>query len=149
MESGFLFPSENLNYLIGFFLLYERNIIIVSPWITDFDIVFPINSANLTEMPLSVAINTFSNTRNISLILSTEEEKFTQRFLSKITNEKTKIRKVENLHAKLILTDNFVYLGSANITKAGTSINVEICKLERNPFKSAIKYLKENLKLEI
>ncbi len=141
MENGFLFPSENLKYLIGFLLSSENNIIIVSPWITEFKVHFPINSVGISEMTLSNALNYFSKSKKIKVIVSLTEEKYTQIFLNNLT-ENVNVQKVENLHAKLIVTDNFVYLGSANITKTGTSINKEICKLEKNTSESAERFLK-------
>jgi hypothetical protein len=93
-------------------------------------------------MTLSNALNFFSKSKKIKVIVSLTEEKYTQIFLNNLT-ENVNVQKVENLHAKLIVTDNFVYLGSANITKTGTSINKEICKLEKNTSESAERFLKK------
>ena len=149
MENGFLFPCENLSYILGFLFLFEDDVILVSPWITDFLVIFPLNGYKINELSLSESINFFSSKKRISLILSKEIDKSTEIFLRRINKKNVRIKKVENLHAKLIVTSNFIYFGSANITYSGTRKNIEICKFERNKTGNSYKYIRNFLQISI
>lgn len=54
---------------------------------------------------------------------------------------------VDDLHAKAIITDEYVYVGSANITRGGILTNKELCTVVENDYADATTYLAEELEL--
>jgi phosphatidylserine/phosphatidylglycerophosphate/cardiolipin synthase-like enzyme len=56
---------------------------------------------------------------------------------------------VDNLHAKVVVCDEFAYVGSANITRGGLTLNREICKIVENEYRDAIEYVEEELDISV
>jgi phosphatidylserine/phosphatidylglycerophosphate/cardiolipin synthase-like enzyme len=56
---------------------------------------------------------------------------------------------IDDLHAKAVISDEFVYMGSANITRGGLTLNRELCEVLENEYGSAASYLSEKLELDV
>jgi phosphatidylserine/phosphatidylglycerophosphate/cardiolipin synthase-like enzyme len=54
---------------------------------------------------------------------------------------------VDDLHAKAIVTPEFVYVGSANITMGGLQDNRELCEVIENEYRSVESFLGSELDL--
>jgi phosphatidylserine/phosphatidylglycerophosphate/cardiolipin synthase-like enzyme len=59
--------------------------------------------------------------------------------------EGTSFLAVDDLHAKVVVCDEFVYLGSANITRGGLGINREVCEIVENEYQDTAEYLEREL----
>jgi phosphatidylserine/phosphatidylglycerophosphate/cardiolipin synthase-like enzyme len=57
------------------------------------------------------------------------------------------VETVPDLHAKAIVTPEFVYVGSANITRSGLHDNRELCEIVENEYESTAVFLSEELDL--
>lgn len=146
MENSFYFESNALNYIIGHFLLFERNIIFVSPWISNIEIKLPHNNRiDKKTMRLDDLIKLLKE--NISSII-VSKDKFNDFFLKRIPSD-LDIKKIEDLHAKAIISDDIIYMGSANITRGGTKKNKELCQLQRNPYSDSKIFLERRMGIKI
>jgi len=146
MENSYYFKSNVLNYLIGYFMLFEDDIILISPWLSDLEIKLPYNKRfNTSTINLSKLINK-SKEKIASIIVSPDEHN--NYLLGRITDE-IKIKKIRDLHAKAIVSNKLVYIGSANITRSGTSKNTELCQLATNEFLSSRKFVEKRLRIRI
>jgi len=68
--------------------------------------------------------------------------------LSRLTNiESVNVHKINHLHAKAVITEKYVYVGSANITRGGLLTNLELCEVLENDYGNADTYLRQELKL--
>lgn len=56
---------------------------------------------------------------------------------------------VENLHAKVVVCDEYAYLGSANITRGGLTVNRELCEIIENEYSDTETYLEAELDLDL
>jgi phosphatidylserine/phosphatidylglycerophosphate/cardiolipin synthase-like enzyme len=63
--------------------------------------------------------------------------------------ESQHLYEVDDLHAKTVVTDTFVYVGSANITRGGLIVNRELCELLENESGSVEAYLASKLDLSV
>ena len=142
MANSFYFNSSGLNYAIGHFLVFEDNIVIVSPWLSDIEINLPMtDGSGSSNTRLSDIINQNKH-KIVSVIVS--NDRHNDYIISKL-DKSIKIVRIGNLHAKVIVSDRTVYMGSANITLSGTTKNAEICQLSKNDLGSSRKFVEERL----
>lgn len=147
MVRAFSLPSESLSYFIGFSLLHSDEIAIVSPWLSNVDIRLPVNDRFETRtMSLLETIGALENT-TVHLIVRAGESH--NDYVRNHLPAGQPLHEVEDLHAKAVVTDAFVYMGSANITRGGLSINRELCEVLENEHGSVKGYLENNLNLPI
>lgn len=147
MARAFSLTSESLSYFIGYTLLHARRVIIVSPWLSDVQIRFPVNNQlEKRQMNLLSAISKLEDT-DVTFIVASEEEH--NDFVRDKLPEGVTMIEIENLHAKVIVCDEFVYLGSANITQGGLKINREICEIIENEYQDAETYIAEELDITL
>jgi phosphatidylserine/phosphatidylglycerophosphate/cardiolipin synthase-like enzyme len=94
---------------------------------------------------LSAALEKFDTRVDVYI---REGQSHNEYILSKI-REHANITKDENLHAKAIVTDEYVYLGSANITRGGLLTNLELCQVIENNYGDVEGYLDAELGLSV
>jgi hypothetical protein len=113
-----LFPSEKL--------------FIFSPWISDiellnnqrgqFRVLFP--DSDGIKIRLSQMLNRLADVGQNIYIVTRPDHRWTEEFLLKL-NSKIKVRKVETLHEKGIISQHFYLRGSMNLTYSGINLNDE------------------------
>jgi phosphatidylserine/phosphatidylglycerophosphate/cardiolipin synthase-like enzyme len=94
---------------------------------------------------LSAALEKFDTRVDVYI---REGQSHNEYILSKI-GEHANITKDENLHAKAIVTDEYVYLGSANITRGGLLTNLELCQVIENEYEGVEEYLEAELEFSV
>ncbi|MFA9427057.1 phospholipase D-like domain-containing protein [Natronorubrum sp. A-ect3] len=127
------------------FLRAER-VVLISPWISDIDIEFP-NSDRVSSdtMGLIQTINMFSD---VDCTVFTNTDSYNEYFIDRLSDE-TETRMIEDLHAKLVVTDDLVYMGSANITWSGVSHNIESARVVENTYEDSEAFVEGELSLSI
>ena len=147
MVRAFSLPSESLSYFVGLTLLHSDHVIIVSPWLSDVSIRLPVNDQfDDREMRLVTILEELETT-NVHLLVR-EGEQHNEYIEQRLPND-VHFRRIEDLHAKAVICDDFVYLGSANITQGGLSLNRELCEILENEYGSAQEYLSRSLDISI
>ena len=147
MVRAFSLPSESLSYFIGFALLHSDEVAIVSPWLSNVDVRFPLNDRFETRnVSLLDAIERLED-NTVYLIVRAGESH--NDFVRDRLPDGQRLHEIDDLHAKAVVTDAFVYMGSANITRGGLSVNRELCELLENEHESVETYLEMNLDLQI
>jgi phosphatidylserine/phosphatidylglycerophosphate/cardiolipin synthase-like enzyme len=128
-------------------LLHSDEVAIVSPWLSNVDVRLPLNDQFETRsVSLLDAIERLKDT-TVHLIVRTDES-HNDYVRNRLPNGQ-QLHEVDDLHAKAVVTDTFVYMGSANITRGGLSVNRELCELLENEHGSVEAYLETNLDLQI
>jgi len=56
---------------------------------------------------------------------------------------------IDDLHAKVVVCDEYAYLGSANITHGGLTVNRELCEIIENEYTDVERYLEAELDIEL
>jgi phosphatidylserine/phosphatidylglycerophosphate/cardiolipin synthase-like enzyme len=149
MENSYYYPGSAISYFLGTLLLTEKKIIIITPWVGDVPLIFPLNKFNLKILSLSEYVNNvLVKEKDCQLVLITTKDEWNfQNFLNKINIKEVQnfklILKEEFFHSKAIVSDSLVYEGSANITKKGFFDNKEICKFFINEFGDVDKFIRE------
>jgi phosphatidylserine/phosphatidylglycerophosphate/cardiolipin synthase-like enzyme len=147
MVRAFSLPSESLSYFIGFALLHSDEVAIVSPWLSNVDVRLPVNARFETRtVSLLEAIETLEDT-TVHLVVRAGESH--NDYVRNRLPAGQLLHEVDDLHAKAVVTDAFVYMGSANITRGGLSVNRELCELLENEYGSVDGYLGNTLDLTI
>lgn len=133
-----------------------REIMLVSPWIGDVTLVPPVfrhgphmytgASIRLGELLLRLAQD-FN--MQVTLVLRELDYRFAPVVDNWPTMDRLTLRMVPNLHAKAVVTDSFVLLGSANLLQTSLSRNVEVCELKKNPYRTPRRWLSSELGLQI
>ncbi|QCJ48441.1 hypothetical protein FCF25_00265 [Haloprofundus sp. MHR1] len=96
-------------------------------------------------MPLSEAFRRFETELNVYVRQGESHNEF---ILSRMGQSAT-VTEVDDLHAKAIVTDGYVYIGSANITRGGLLMNRELCEIVENQYEDVATYLKSELGLAV
>ena len=144
MGRTFSLPSSGLRYLLGYSLAQKDHVAICTPWLSDVEIRLPLSpEVEDRRTSLSVALEKFDTRVDVYI---REGQSHNEYILSKI-REHANITKDENLHAKAIVTDEYVYLGSANITRGGLLTNLELCQVIENEYEGVEEYLEAELEL--
>ncbi|WP_276249160.1 phospholipase D-like domain-containing protein [Haladaptatus sp. YSMS36] len=142
MVRAFSLPSNGLRYFIGFTLARADHVAICSPWLSDVDIRLPLlPGVENRSLKLASAIDKLGT--DVDFYIKSEED-HNEYAISKLKNIAT-IVEVDDLHAKAIVTDEFVYMGSANITQGGLHTNIELCEVLENEFDDVTEYIDARL----
>lgn len=59
--------------------------------------------------------------------------------------ESSSMTTIDDLHAKAVVSPELVYVGSANITHSGLTVNRELCEIMENEYGSVSDYLDAEL----
>lgn len=147
MPRAFSLPSESLSYFIGFTLLHSDHVVIMSPWLSDVTLRLPVNDRfDTREVRLVDALAELTET-TVHLLVRTGEGH--NDYIKRRLPAHIDFREIDGLHAKAVVTDEFVYLGSANITHGGLTLNRELCEIIENEHDSAAAYLDNVLDLTL
>ena len=147
MVRAFSLPSESLSYFIGFTLLHSDHVVIVSPWLSDVTLRLPVNDRfDEREVRLVDVLEELEETEVHLLVREGEEH---NEYIERRLPDHVRFRRIEGLHAKAVVSDTFVYLGSANITRGGLSINRELCEVLENEYGSAREYVSRTLDIDV
>jgi len=145
MVRAFSLPSNGLRYFIGYALAHADRIAICSPWLSDVELRLPLTTGlENRRVSLSDAINLFDTEVDVYV---RSDESHNEYALSKL-DQLANVTKVDDLHAKAVVTDEYVYVGSANITQGGLMTNLELCEILENEYRDVDAYLKTELDLE-
>ena len=99
-------------------LLEQREITVISPYLTD----FPINIPNNKYVQLNSFLNflfEISKVRMLKLLIKTRKDSYTgieRNFAEYLSNKNVTLKIEDNLHKKAVITSTFFYMGSANLT---------------------------------
>jgi phosphatidylserine/phosphatidylglycerophosphate/cardiolipin synthase-like enzyme len=147
MTRAFTLPSSELAYFIGYTLLHTDRVDLVSPWLSDDELRFPVNDQTSSrELLLSDAITELDDTTVTFLINGNEDH---NDYIKPRVEHHADIIDVSDLHAKAVITDDWVYAGSANITRRGLLVNRELCKIVENGYGDAETYVHEELSISL
>lgn len=147
MVRAFSLTSESLSYFIGFALLHSNPVIIVSPWLSNVSLRLPVNNRfSDSEVRLLDALEEFSE-KDVHLLVKTGEQH--NEYIRDRLPEHVQMYDIDDLHAKAVVCDEFVYIGSANITRGGLTLNRELCEVLENEYGSAVEYVEQKLGLNV
>lgn len=145
MTRAFSLPSNGLRYLLGYSLVHADRVVICSPWLSDVDILLPLGTEidSRRKVKLSRAVETFDTP--VDVYVRAGEEAHNHYVLSRL--DAANVTVDERLHAKAIVTDEYVYVGSANITRGGLLTNRELCTIMENEYEDAAAFVAAELEL--
>lgn len=150
MAQTFSIHSEEIATFLGTAFLNADRMTILSPWISDITVEFPISDRLQTrELMLSDAIQEFDVDVTVIVSPDAANHNWERRhaLLPKIEDH-VEIRTIENLHAKGIITDSILYFGSANITYNGLNKNIELCEIMENAHMDVPRFLAKRLDIQ-
>lgn len=147
MVKAFSLTSESLSYFIGFTLLHSDPVVIVSPWLSNVSVRLPVNDQFEDRDVRLLEVLDRLSTKEIHLLVRSGEEH--NKYIQDRLPNHIQMHNIDDLHAKAIICDEFVYMGSANITRGGLSLNRELCEVLENEFGSAADYVTQKLRLDI
>lgn len=146
MVRAFSLPSSGLQYFIGYALVHADHVAICSPWLSDVELRLPLTAGiNDRRISLSKALELFETDVDVYV---RSGESHNEYVLSKIDRQ-ANVTEIDDLHAKAVITDEYVYIGSANITQGGFMTNRELCEIIENGYSDIATYLKTELDLEL
>jgi phosphatidylserine/phosphatidylglycerophosphate/cardiolipin synthase-like enzyme len=138
--------SDGLSTYIGYALYSSDEVALVSPWISDITVKFPVNDVfDDRRMLLSEAVRKLEGKTRVNVLIRAGEEH--NNYIRSELAETVQVHSIDDLHAKCVVTPEHVYTGSANITRGGLYINRELCQINENPYTSVSEYLREELSL--
>jgi phosphatidylserine/phosphatidylglycerophosphate/cardiolipin synthase-like enzyme len=147
MKRAFSLTSDSLAYFIGYTLVHAPRVVIVSPWISDVTVRLPItDEVSDRHLRLSKAISALPETE-VTLVVQTGESH--NDYIDSRLPEWVEVLRVDDLHAKAVVSPEYVYLGSANITRGGLEVNRELCEVIENKYESVEGYLAAELDVEL
>ena len=147
MVRAFSLTSDSLSYFIAYTLVHADRTIIVSPWLSNVDLRFPVNNVlEHRHMRLLEAVEQLPD-KDVTFIVREGEQH--NDFIRDRLPEGVSMHEVENLHAKVVVCDEFAYLGSANITHGGLTLNREVCEIIENEYEDAAAYLEAELDITL
>lgn len=147
MTRTFSLPSSSLEYYIGTALLQADSVALVSPWMSDVDITFPVsNVVDERQTSLLSAVDQLASETAISIYVRTDQD-HNEYIRSRLSDDVT-VRAVDDLHAKAVVTPEHVYVGSANITRGGLRVHRELCQIIENEYEDVASYLSAELDLD-
>ncbi|WP_249030140.1 phospholipase D-like domain-containing protein [Halorubrum ezzemoulense] len=114
---------------------------------SDVDLRFPVNN-QFEERTLSLldTLDVLPDTEVTFVVQSGEEH---NNFVRDRLPDDVSLLEVDDLHAKLVVCDEFVYLGSANITWGGLKLNREVCEVIENDYGNVEAYLDNELEIRV
>lgn len=144
MTQTFSLPSEALDYYIGYTLFHSDRVALVSPWISDIEVVLPVNNRfDERKMYLSKAIEALEGDTEVLVLIRSDQEH--NNYLKSHLSESVDVRSVPDLHAKAVVSEDSVYIGSANITRGGLFVNRELCQIVENEYDDVDQYIEAEL----
>jgi len=147
MTRTFSLPSEGLGYFIGYTLYHSDRVGIVSPWLSDIEIIFPVNTRfEERQMYLSEAIEKLNGETEVTVLILKGQQ--SNDYIQSRLSEAVQVHKVDDLHAKAVIGEEAVYVGSANITHGGLMVNRELCQIVENEYESVERYIEAELDFE-
>lgn len=147
MVRAFSLTSESLSYFLGFALLHSDPLVIISPWVSDVRVRLPVNDRfDDREVRLLKVLEELSE-KEIHLLVRESEQH--NEYIKERLSENVQLEEIHDLHAKAVVSDEFVYIGSANITHGGLTVNRELCEVLENEYGSAQEYIREKLEIPI
>ncbi len=144
MARVFSLPSSALRYLLGHALVYDDHIAICTPWLSDVDVRLPLApGVDDRSTKLAAAIRNLDTQVDVYV---RPDESANEYALSRLAGlENVTVTTVPDIHAKAVITDAYVYVGSANITRGGLLTNLELCKVVENEFADVQSYIEAEL----
>jgi len=117
--------------LVQMILLEENHIIIMSPYISNFDVEIPKNPYSKEKKFLDFLFE-YSQKNKLKLSIYTIESTVNsiKQICEKYFDNCDNIFHIKNnIHKKCVITSELFYQGSANLTFSGTNINLELCQI--------------------
>jgi len=146
MTRTFSLPSSALSYYIGYSLVSADRMALVSPWISDVEIRLPVTDRlDDRQLHLTEAIKQLEGDTEVLVYIRTGQEH--NNYVQSNLSDNVEVHSVDDLHAKAVVTDDHVYVGSANITRGGLVVHREICQIVENQYGDLETYIKEELEL--
>ena len=144
MVRAFSLPSSGLSYFIGHSLVHADHIAICSPWLSDVELRFPVSDKLPSRrLSLSKAIKELETAVDFYVLAGEQHNDYMRSLVSRMGA--TSITLVDDLHAKAVVTPELVYVGSANITHSGLTVNRELCEIVENEYGDVSEYLDTEL----
>lgn len=145
MVRAFSLPSSGLQYFIGYAIVHADHVAICSPWLSDVELRLPLTTGiEDRRVSLSKALELFETEIDIYVRSGESHNDYALSKLDQLAN----VTKVDDLHAKAVVTDEYVYVGSANITQGGLITNRELCEILENDYDDVTKYMDMELDLK-
>jgi phosphatidylserine/phosphatidylglycerophosphate/cardiolipin synthase-like enzyme len=146
MVRAFSLTSDSLGYFLGYTLVHAPRVTIVSPWLSDVDVRLPLSDRiDDRHLRLSEALRELTDTE-VHLIVRAGEQH--NEYIGSRLPGWVRFTEVSDLHAKAIVSPEFVYVGSANITHGGLTTNRELCEVIENAYGDVGEYLQHELEFE-
>lgn len=146
MVRAFSLPSSGLSYFIGYSLVHAQRVAICSPWLSDVELRFPLtDKLSNRRLSLSAAIRELNTDVDFYVRTGEQHNDYMRSLVSRMGN--TSMTTVDDLHAKAVVSPELVYVGSANITHSGLTVNRELCEIMENEYGSVSAYLDAELGL--
>jgi phosphatidylserine/phosphatidylglycerophosphate/cardiolipin synthase-like enzyme len=147
MVRAFSLTSEGLGYFLGYTLVRAPRVAIISPWLSDVDVRLPLtNRDGPRRLKLSEALEELVDT-SVRLVVRSGEDH--NSYIRNRLPDHVELTELDDLHAKAIVAPEFVYLGSANITRGGLETNRELCEIIENEYESVEQYVKNVLDYDL
>lgn len=144
MGRAFTLPSSALRYLIGHALAYGDHVVISSPWIGDVEVRLPLSpGVEARREKLAEAVRKLDTTVDVYVLPEEASNDYAVSRLKRLDN--VTVTEVPDIHAKAVVTDVYVYVGSANITRGGLLTNKELCTVMENEYGDVESYVSEEL----
>lgn len=144
MVQAFSLPSSGLQYFIGYALVHADYVAICSPWLSDVELRLPLTAGiDDRRVSLSKALELFETDVDVYVRSGESHNEYA---LSRI-EQRANVTEIGDLHAKAVVTDEYVYVGSANITQGGLMTNRELCEIIENGYGDVATYLQTELGL--
>ncbi|WP_254863104.1 phospholipase D-like domain-containing protein [Halovivax gelatinilyticus] len=124
--------------------MYDDHIAICTPWLSDVDVRLPLApGVDDRSTKLAAAIRNLDTQVDVYV---RPDESANEYALSRLAGlENVTVTTVPDIHAKAVITDAYVYVGSANITRGGLLTNLELCKVVENEFADVQSYIEAEL----
>ena len=146
MVRAFSLPSSGLSYFIGYSLVHAQRVAICSPWLSDVELRFPLtDKLSSRRLSLSAAIRELNTDVDFYVRTGEQHNDYMRSLVSRMGN--ISMTTVDDLHAKAVVGPELVYVGSANITHSGLTVNRELCEIMENEYGSVSTYLDTELGL--
>lgn len=147
MTRAFTLPSSELAYFIGYSFLHADRVILVSPWLSNVELHFPVNDQTSSRSLLLAEATAELSDKAITFLIDDAQDH--NDYIKQRVEKHTEVIDIPNLHAKAIVTDEWVYAGSANITRRGLLVNRELCKIVENEYNDTETYVREELEVAL
>ena len=147
MVKAYSLTSDSLGYFIGYTLIHASRVAIVSPWLSDVTVRLPLNDkCEDRHVRLSELLKDLPDTEVTFAVRSGEEH---NSYIHERLPAEVQLTELPDLHAKAVVSPEYVYLGSANITQGGLEVNRELCEVIENEYGAVDAYLREELDISI